>query len=146
MLRLTDKVDLDVYYEIDAVRFDDAVRRVVTRDAFKAVYANCPSVGFESNGRAIGGVIYDGKSAHIAVLPSYHGRWAFLLNAMLAWLFSLSDEIFVRIETGNRKGLAFVERCGWQRIGIDGDDVVYRMTPDNGSRVACVSVAARSSA
>jgi len=133
MLRLTERVDLDVYYQIDSVRFDDAVRRVVTRDAFKALYARCRSVGFECDGRAIGGVIYDGKSAHIAVLPAYHGRWAFLLPAVLTWLFRFGDEIFVRIETGNRKGLAFVERCGWQRIGVDGDDVVYRLTPDSGS-------------
>jgi hypothetical protein len=109
MLRLTERVDLDVYYSIDIARFDYAVRRVVTRDAFRMLYANRPSRGFECNGKPIGGVIFDGTSAHIAVHESHHGRWALLLKETLEWLFGLSEEIFVRIEADNRKSLAFVD-------------------------------------
>ncbi|MBP0633615.1 MULTISPECIES: hypothetical protein [Cupriavidus] len=139
-LRLTDRVDLDLYYDIESARFDESVRRIVTREAFKSVYADCHSIGIECNGLDIGGVIYDGESAHIAILPSHHGRWAALLNPILVWLFSFRREIFIHLEPWNSKGLAFVERCGWQRVGTMEDTMVYRMTPDSGSRAARVDL------
>ncbi|WP_240702273.1 GNAT family N-acetyltransferase [Trinickia terrae] len=143
-MRLTDRVDLDLYYEIDSARFDESVRRVVTREVFKSIYADCPSVGLECDGQPIGGVIFDGESAHIAILPSHHGRWAHLLRPLLAWLFSFKQEIFVHLEAENSKGLAFVERCGWQRVRAEGDEVVYLMTPGGGRRAARVDLNAKS--
>jgi hypothetical protein len=135
-LRLAPRVDLAVFYEADRLRYAARthVTERVTRDAFVAFYADCPSMGFECDGQPIGGVVFDGEQAHIAVLPSYHGRWALLLKPMLHWLFGLKPEIIVRVEADNVLCLRFMERNGWQRLGVDGDDVVYRMTPQNGTR------------
>jgi hypothetical protein len=137
-LRLTDKIDLDVYYAADSIRYialNPQATLIVTREVFRKCYGACPSVGFECDGVPIGGVIFDGKTAHIAVLPLYHGRWARLLRPMLEWLYGLQREILVRIEEGNVKGLAFADRCGWPRLGVRDGHVVFRLTP-HGARPA----------
>src|SRR5205814_9345868 len=85
-LKLSSHVDLDVYYDADSARFDRRVLQVVTREAFRKTFEPCPSVGFESDGVPIGGVIFDGDVPHIAVLPQWHGRWGPLLRPMLGWL------------------------------------------------------------
>ena len=77
MLRLTERADLGVMYDAEAARLrqaaDTGCLQVVTRDTFLRFYEGCPSVGFESDGVPIGGILFDGEQAHIAVLPS-HGR------------------------------------------------------------------------
>jgi len=126
-LRLTERVDLNVYYDAERSSASEAMLSVVTREVFAAFYADCPSVGFEEAGQPIGGVIFDGESAHIAVLPSHHGRWGLLLGPTLAWLFSLKDEILLRTPADNPKALRFIEHCGWQRLGIEDGEVVHRL-------------------
>src|SRR5258706_2756448 len=116
-LRLTERVDLEVYYEADRLRFDDQVLAVVTREAFRELYAHCPSVGFERDGVHIGGVIFDGEAPHIAVLPQWQGRWGPLLKPMLRWLYSLKREIVIEVEDSNAPLRRFVEHCGWPAIG-----------------------------
>jgi GNAT superfamily N-acetyltransferase len=128
-LRLTDRVDLDVYYDIDIAGADASIRSVVTRERFQSLFADCPSVGFEADGRPIGGVIFDGRSAHIAVLPAYHGRWGWLLEPMLAWLFGFQREIVVEVARDNVKAIAFMERCGWRRVDDGVGQARYVMTP-----------------
>ena len=39
-LRLTNRVDLDVYYNAESARFDDRVLSIVTREAFRKIFAN----------------------------------------------------------------------------------------------------------
>ncbi len=127
-LRLTDRVDLNVYYEAERGSASAEMLGVVTREVFAAFYANCPSVGFEDAGQPIGGVIFDGESAHIAVLPSHHGRWGLLLGPTLTWLFSLKDEILLHTPADNPKALRFLAHCGWQRVGVRDGEVVHRLT------------------
>jgi hypothetical protein len=107
---------------------------VVTREAFLRFYADSPSVGFESNGAPIGGILFDGEQAHIAVLPSHHGRWALLLKPALEWLFTLRPEILVEVERDNARCLRFLDRHGWPRVGETADDFVYRLTAQGGHR------------
>jgi len=109
--------------------------QVITREVFVAFYVNCPSIGFECAGQPIGGVIFDGESAHIAVLPSHHGRWGFLLRPALAWLFSLKQEVILRTPVENTKALRFLTHCGWQRLGIEDGEVIHRLTPHDGHRL-----------
>lgn len=130
-LKLTDKADLGVFYDADSPRYlatRQHVLDVITRDAFIAFYKNCQSIGFESDGFAIGGIIFDGKAAHIAVLPAYHGRWALLLRRSLTWLFSLKSEILVEVEVENVKCIAFMERNGWKKQRIENGEITYLMT------------------
>jgi len=138
MLRLTEAADLGVMYDADAARYAGATGseclQVVTRDTFVAFYEGCPSIGFEADGQAIGGILFDGEQAHIAVLPSHHGRWALLLKPALDWLFSLQTEILVEVERDNLCCQRFLDRHGWPRVGETEDDIVYRLVPQGGQR------------
>lgn len=139
-LKLTSRVDLDVYYDAESARFDRGVLSIVTREAFHEIFAECPSVGFEYNGMCIGGVIFDGTTPHIAVLPAWHGRWGPLLRPMLTWLYSLKPDIRIHIDYDNPKIRRFVEHCGWPLVDTDLHGTYHRMTPEGARRVARVSV------
>lgn len=138
MLRLTERADLGVMYDAEAARYaqaaDAGCLQVVTRDTFLRFYEGCPSVGFEADGVPIGGILFDGEQAHIAVLPSRHGRWALLLKPALDWLFTLCPEILVEVERDNTRCLRFLDRHGWPRVGETSGDIVYRLTAQGGRR------------
>lgn len=135
-LKLTGQADLAVFYEADAQQYaaGSAATQVVSKDVFMAFYAGCASVGFEMDGKPIGGLLFDGSSAHIAVLPAYHGRWALLLKPALAWLFSLQQVVVVQVEADNHRCRRFLERHRWERLGEEDGSVAYRLTPQGGTR------------
>lgn len=127
------QVDLGVFYEADAPRYAaqrPEVLQIITKQVFADYYRDCPSLGFLCDGQAIGGVIFDGKRAHIAVLPDFHGRWAWLLKPALDWLFDLKREVLVDIEIENERCITFMERNGWQAIARNDKEIRYRMVPD----------------
>jgi GNAT superfamily N-acetyltransferase len=128
---LSPHLDLGVYYDADSPRYDVPGRKaltIVTREVFIACYRECASIGFEYAGRPIGGVIFDGEQAHIAVLPAYRGRWATLLRPMLDWLFSIQSEIFVDVEADNAVCLEFMRRNGWPVVSRREHWLTHRMT------------------
>jgi len=136
-LSLAPAVDLRVFYQADAARYAAAKPHVlarVTEEAFVAYFRGCPSLGFECDGRPIGGVIFDGKEAHIAVLPEHRGRWAWLLRPAIDWLFSLEPQILVEIERDNQACVAFMDRNGWRRVGAGNDTITYLMEHQGGTR------------
>ena len=112
------RADLAVMYAADTARYPagSAVRRQLTPQAYGRFYAGCPSRGFAFDGRPIGGMLFDGQEAHLAVLAEHHGRWARLLAPSLEWLFGLKPELCIEIEPDNHTTLAFMARNGWQRI------------------------------
>jgi GNAT superfamily N-acetyltransferase len=129
--RLAARVDLGVYYDADAARYDTPglqALQIVTKEVFIAYYKHCPSIGFECDEKPIGGIIFDGEQAHIAVRPEYHGRWALLLRPALDWLFSLKTEIIADVEADNRVCIEFMKRNGWPAIGGKQGWITYRMT------------------
>ncbi|WP_187363039.1 GNAT family N-acetyltransferase [Massilia aquatica] len=127
-LRLTDKADLGLMYDIESPRYDSAVTELVTRERAVAHYAGCPSVGYEIDGVPAGGAIFDGRELHLAVLPRFHGRWAWLLAPTLDWLFALCDPVQVRIERDNARCIRFMDGGGWQRIGEDPQYITYLLS------------------
>jgi GNAT superfamily N-acetyltransferase len=134
---LTARADLGVFYDADAVRYRNArpdVTRVVSRQAFAAFYRDAASIGFACDGRPIGGILFDGEQAHIAVLPAHRGLWALLMKPALAWLFSLRREIRVEVELDNATCLRFLDRHGWPRVGATATHAIYRLTPLDGTR------------
>lgn len=138
MLKLTHPADLGVLYEADSHRYRQGLALstgdLLSREAFVAFYAGCPSIGFERAGQPIGGILFDGEQAHIAVLPQHHGHWALLLKPALHWLFEMRREILVKVEAGNPACLRFMQRSGWERLGEEGDDVLFLLRPQNGRR------------
>lgn len=129
-MRLTDKADLGVFYEADAGRWDpEHLRQLgITKEMFIDFYAGCPSVGFEIDGKPVGGIIFDGVQAHIAVLPEYYGRWALLFKPALEWLFTLKEPIYIDIETENERCLRFMDRNQWPRVRADDKTVTFEVT------------------
>jgi hypothetical protein len=128
-LRLLDKVDLSIYYDADRLQFDAdwPVRNGVTRELFVETMKNCPSVGFEMDGVQFGGVLFDGHQAHLAVLPSFQGKWALLIRPALQWLLSLQDEIDVSVDQSNAKCIRFCDRNHWPRISENQLSVTFRI-------------------
>jgi GNAT superfamily N-acetyltransferase len=131
-LSLAPCADLRVLYAADAARYRNEGCRIldlVTERAFARLYRGCPSRGFLVDGLPIGGIIFDGRRAHIAVLPEYHGRWAWLLKPALEWLFSITPGFMVGIESDNMACLRFMDRCGWSRVRVDERMVTYLVEP-----------------
>lgn len=131
--RITQKADFGLIYDIEISRYsaEFIAKHKLTRDAFIAKLSHFPSIGYEVNGIAIGGVFFDGCEAHIAVLPAFHGRWGILLKPSLQWLFSIKDPIFSRIEIQNTKCIRFMEKNNWKRIRADDDYITFEMTAKN---------------
>jgi GNAT superfamily N-acetyltransferase len=129
-LRLTDKADLGLFYDIEHVRYDSATLAAagVTRARTIAHYQHCPSVGYEIDGVAAGGAVFDGRELHLAVLPRFHGRWAWLFAPTLDWLFAQCDPVRIRIERDNERCLRFMDGGGWQRVAEDAAYVTYLMS------------------
>jgi hypothetical protein len=136
-LALTEPADLAVFYAADCERYRHARPEVlerITPEAFAAFYGRCPSLGFTCAGRPIGGVIFDGEQAHIAVLPEFKGRWALLLKPATEWLFRHRTEVPVEVETDNTACLRMLDRHGWQRIRETESHVTYLLKPQGGQR------------
>ncbi|MFS2008019.1 GNAT family N-acetyltransferase [Duganella sp. CT11-25] len=127
-LRLTDQADLGLMYDIERQRYDSALIAAVTREHAVAHYSGCPSVGYEIDGVAAGGAVFDGHELHLAVLPQFHGRWAWLLKPTLDWLFALRDPVPVRIERDNPRCIRFMDCGGWQRIAEDQQYITYLLS------------------
>jgi hypothetical protein len=134
-LNLTEPADFGVLYDAVRGRLQDdewqkATRGVVTREVFIAhcIAHNVPSVGFELDGKPIGGIIFDGNAAHIEVLPEYHGRWGLLWPSALKWVFSLKDPMLVAIDRDNEKCHRFMARNNWPRVKEDEKFVTYEMS------------------
>lgn len=130
-LRMTDKVDLKVFYDADMRLYNPAwmAAHGVTEEAFIARYRDCPSVGFEQDGIPFGGVILDGNDAHIAVLPEFQGKWGTLLRPALEWLFSQRSEVRGKVHRLNRHALRFNRRLGGKLVGSDDHFYYFSLTP-----------------
>ncbi|WP_205962509.1 GNAT family N-acetyltransferase [Paraburkholderia phosphatilytica] len=130
-LRITDQLDLGVYYDADASYYEASgihAQTVFTKEKFIAHYRNCRSIGFAYDDTPIGGVIYYRGYVHIAVLPDYHGRWAWLWEAALEWLFSFEQAALALVDAGNRPCLELMRRNGWSPVSHVDGSVIFRIT------------------
>ncbi len=137
-LTASEPADCALIYDIDIVRYDPQwlIDNGIDRAKCIAVLESHPSLGFFYDGQPIGGVLFDGESAHMAVLPAFHGRWAFLLKDMLEWLFAFKDPILTTIESGNPQAIRFMERNNWRRVAEVDGGITYEMTrPQRTSRL-----------
>lgn len=129
-LRLTNKVDLGILYEIESARYPSEILEKcgLTKEVFTSRLEHHASIGYELNGQPIGGMFFDGKEPHLAVLRQHHGRWIPLWKPSLDWLFSLQDPIFSRVEVHNEKCLHFMDRNKWKRVQTDEQFVIFEVT------------------
>ncbi|MBN9408959.1 MAG: GNAT family N-acetyltransferase [Burkholderiales bacterium] len=135
-LRLTPRIDLDVFFQAEPALRDPS--RGLPDEAAIAVLRtrlqHCPSIGFEMDGQAIGGLILEGHEAFIAVLPHARGQWAFLFKPALHWLFGLRAAVLAHVAVDNHRSIALMERHGWRRLRADASTISYLMVPLHGTR------------
>lgn len=132
--RLTEPADLGVIFDAEILLYADhpAAHLPGIRQRFIAHYSGCRSVGFEIDGVAVGGAIYDGEEFHIAVLPAYLGRWTWLLKPTLHWLFTQADPAIGRIARSNRRALHFADKTGFpRRVREDALYITYELRSEN---------------
>ena len=129
-MRLLPQADMELLYDIDIARYDRKVMEGVgyTQKRFKETFEKFPSISFECDGKAIGGMVFDGSQVHLVVHPDYHGRWAILWKDALRWMFSLKDTFHLEIERNNEKCLCFMDKNNWPRIKTDDFFVTYEAT------------------
>ena len=127
-LRLLDKANLSIYYDADLSHYisEGLNPPAVTKEAFISIFKSFPSRGFELNGVEFGGLIFDGKEVHFAVLPDYQGKWAFLLKPALLWLFSQQKILDVRVDVLHEKAVRLWDRVGLLRVASDNKSVTFR--------------------
>jgi len=128
--RLTDRADFGVMYDAEIQMYDpEWVRSLnISREMFIAHYANSPSVGFEIDGKMAGGFLLHERTAHLAILPEYHGRWALLWKPALVWLFSLQDPVFVDVAINNEKCIRFYDRCNFKRTIVTDSTIGFEFS------------------
>jgi GNAT superfamily N-acetyltransferase len=132
LFTLTPQADLAVCYAVDSLRYiewgDTEMLEAVPLTRYVEAYQDCASIGFAYNTQPIGGMIWDGKEVHLAVLPEFHGQWAGnLLEGALDWLFALQPVIDVEVEVNNDKVIHFAHRNGWAQLRSDGKWATFRM-------------------
>ncbi|CDG82310.1 GNAT family N-acetyltransferase [Janthinobacterium agaricidamnosum] len=127
--RITEKADLELMYEAERLRYGPQhfAALGVSMEQVLAYYADCPSLGYEIDGAPAGGALFDGKEIHIAVLPQYYGRWAWLFKPTLEWLFQMEETILSRIERFNTRSLRFMDAGKWPRVHEDEHYVTFEM-------------------
>jgi GNAT superfamily N-acetyltransferase len=118
IMRLVDKVNLGLMYDIELPTINPELRKAVTRELFIEYYLNAPSLGFEVDDQCVGGVLLKDKCFHIAVLPAFHGKWALLYRDVLEWVFKQEYPAYGLVNANNQKSLRFCERSGWEKINI----------------------------
>ena len=127
--QLTDQADLGVMFDAEKLLYSPELLKVQpdSRERFVAFYTHCRSVGYQIDGIAVGGAIFDGKEFHLAILPHYFGRWTWLLEPTLKWLFEMADPVCGRIAKTNRRALQFADKSKFPRVHEDDEYVTYEL-------------------
>lgn len=129
LMQITEKVDLEVYYQVESARYDPATldKMGVNKEIFIAYYESCHSVGLMADGKPIGGILLDGDQFHLAVLPEYHGRWRHMFPEMLQRCFSLRDRFFANVDIDNEKCIRFMDSMQWPRVKCTESCITYEI-------------------
>lgn len=124
-------LDLEVLYRAELPCWPEEVQKRMNKDEYIARFSKLPSIGFEVDGRCVGGVVMEGEFIHISLLPEYHSRFAFAYHEALEWVFTQADPVYAHVWAGNKKCLSFCEHSGWERVDTIFNEIhLYRSTPD----------------
>ena len=128
---LTEKADLGVIYDADRSRYSAEEWKkfpsIATREFFITFCRTkeYPTLGFSYDEKPIGGIIFDGQTVHLAVLPEHYGKWGVLWIKALRWILAQKDPIEIKIEAGNEKMHRFMERNNCLKIQEEANFVTY---------------------
>jgi RimJ/RimL family protein N-acetyltransferase len=120
-LKILDKADFGVIYEAELLTLgaDWFKSRNLTKERMIEIFekTDCRSLGFEIDGKSIGGILLLGNELHIAILPEYFGKWGLLWKHAVKWVFAQTQTVYGYIPTWNTRCIRFAEKARWRRIG-----------------------------
>lgn len=103
-----------------------------TFEDFRNTLSDVRSIGFEHEGKPVGGAIIDKNDFfHIAVLPEYYGRIGFVFYKSLKWAFSQSNTLYGLIDYRNERAVSLVTKQKFPVIWNNGTFFLHKMTAEN---------------
>lgn len=126
-LRIVDKLDVDVMYEAERSSYNQMFRELITKELFLDEISTYQTIGFELNGKCIGGAMLCANYAHFSVLPQYHGKWALLWKETLEWIFEHRCPAYGPVHIENEKCQRFMQRNNWKVVRTEGDFHIFEM-------------------
>jgi hypothetical protein len=128
-MKLLDKADFSVIYKAERESDKDLFNMFsLTEEDYVGLTSKYPSIGFEIDGKCVGGMFIRQDKLHLSVLPEYHGKWGFLFTPAFKWAFSVTDPLKAVVSVSNYKVIRFIERHRWKLIDEQGSTLIYLLT------------------
>ena len=128
-MRLLDRADFSVLYQSEREAEKELFEQFdITESEYITLASKNPSIGFEIDGKCIGGMFINKDKLHLSVLPDYHGKWGFLFTPAFKWAFSVTDPLRAIVSENNKKVIQFIERHDWQLTDKKGSSLIYLLT------------------
>jgi hypothetical protein len=128
-MKLLDKADFSVIYQAELDSDKELFNMFsLTEEDYVRLASKYPSIGFEIDGKCVGGMFIRQDKLHLSVLPEYHGKWGFLFTPAFKWAFSVTDPLKAVVNVSNSKVIRFIERHRWKLIDEQGSTLIYLLT------------------
>lgn len=128
-MKITDTPDLSVMYQAEKESDKELFTQIsLTQEEYVRLISKYPAIGFEIDGKCIGGIVVRHNKIHLSVLPEYHGKWGWLFTPAFKWAFSLSDPLYAIVSRDNDKVLRFIRRHDWELIDEQGSTMIFKLT------------------
>jgi len=128
-MRLLNKVNSEVMYEAEmASEKQLSCEFGLGKEDYCKAMDLLPSVGFEVDGRCVGGLVLNGQKLHLSVLPEYHGRWGQLFSPAFKWAFAQNDPLYAIVSRDNEKVLRFIRRHDWHLVSANHSTMLFKLT------------------
>jgi GNAT superfamily N-acetyltransferase len=129
MMRLLPSADFGVMYQAEKETDKDLFLQIdLTEKEYTAIASKYPSIGFEIDGKCVGGMFVRAKKIHLSVLPEYHGQWGWLFTPAFKWAFSVSDPLYAYVSRENEKVLRFIRRHDWKQVNEIDSTIIFELT------------------
>ena len=130
-MKIKGKLNPDIYYqaEIDGVDSGYFTSSEFSKERYISTLSDLLSVGYEHNGKDIGGAVLVGNKLHLAVTKQYKGLWASLLKPTLSWAFAIHNPLVVCISTSNCSAIRLLDATSFRFIESKDGMNTYEISP-----------------
>lgn len=128
-MRLLDCADFSVIYSIERNTDKELFANFdLTEEEYVRLASKNPSIGFEIDGKNVGGMFIRSQKIHLSVMPEYHGQWGWLFTPAFKWAFSISDPLYAYVSRDNDKVLRFIRRHDWKKVNEIDSTIIFELT------------------
>jgi hypothetical protein len=130
-MRLIKQLNPEVYLqaEMDGVDSGYFVSPTFSRQTYLSKLTELPSVGYQHDGKDIGGAVLIGNKLHLAVTKQHKGLWAFLLKPTLSWAFSHYNPLIVCISSNNYSAIRLLDATSFRFVESKDGMNTYEISP-----------------